>query len=235
MPPVVSLMQAVRYCERGASAEFWAEPLNSITNAAYVAAALGGWALVRSSRLSNPDRGWLICLIALAASIGAGSAAFHTAPSVLTKLGDVVPIGLFVVAALFVALTRVLSMSLPVALGWLALLGAVSMAISIGGAWIGCGDGSCLNGAPGYLPVLAALVMIAFAARRAKSASAPSLMLASGAFAAALTARTLDLAVCPLATVGAFAVTAHAFWHLSTALTACLVLRGLALGLRVTS
>ena len=127
MPPVVSLMQAVRYCERGSSAEFWAEPLNAITNAAYVAAALVGWALVRSSRLSNPDRGWLICLIALIASIGVGSAAFHTAPSVLTKLGDVVPIALFVVAALFVALTRVLSMSVPVAFGQLALLGAVSV------------------------------------------------------------------------------------------------------------
>ena len=235
MPPVVSLMQAVRYCERGSSAEFWAEPLNAITNAAYVAAALVGWALVRSSRLSNPDRGWLICLIALIASIGVGSAAFHTAPSVLTKLGDVVPIALFVVAALFVALTRVLSMSVPVAFGQLALLGAVSVVIARGGEWIGCVDGSCLNGAPGYLPVLAALVMTASAVWRAKSASAPSLMLASGAFAAALTARTLDLVACPLGTIGSIAITAHALWHLGTALTAYLVLRGLALGLRVTS
>ena len=51
------MIEAVRYCERGGSPDFWAEPLNAITNAGYLAAALGGLALVRSSRLSAADRG----------------------------------------------------------------------------------------------------------------------------------------------------------------------------------
>ncbi len=229
------MIEAVRYCERGGSPDFWAEPLNAITNAGYLAAALGGLVLVRSSRLSAADRGWLLGLVALAASIGAGSAAFHTAPSPLTKLADVVPIAVFVVAALYVALTRLLAYSIPLVFGLLALLGIVSAGIAFGANSIGCGDGSCLNGAPGYLPVLAALVLTALAVVRARSVSAPSLLLASMAFAAALTARTLDLAVCPLAAVGAFSVTAHSLWHLGTALAAYFVLRGLVLGLRVTS
>lgn len=229
------MIEAVRYCERGGSPDFWAEPLNAITNAGYLAAALGGLALVRSSRLSAADRGWLLGLVVLAASIGLGSAAFHTAPSPLTKLADVVPIALFVVAALYLALTRLLAIRIPLAFGLLALLGIVSAGIALGGTWIGCGDGSCLNGAPGYLPVLAALVLTAFAAVRVRSASALSLMMASLAFAAALTARTLDLAACPIAAVGAYSITAHALWHLGTALAAYFVLRGLVLGLRVTS
>lgn len=235
MPPLISLLQAVRYCERGAAPEFWAEPVNAITNAGYLAAALAGYALVRASRLANGDRRGLLALVALAASIGIGSAAFHTAPSPLTKLGDIIPIAFFVIAALYVALWRMLGLSGVSALCWLAALGAMIAMVAIGGKSFGCGDGTCLNGAPGYLPVLAALTATAFAARHKNSNAAPSLLLASLAFAAALAARTFDLAVCPLATAGGMTITAHAFWHLGTALVAYLVLRGLVAGLRVTS
>lgn len=235
MVPSIALVEAVRYCERGASLDFWAEPVNAISNGGFLATTLCGYALVRSSRLGDEDRASLMGLVVIAALIAIGSAAFHIRPSSWTKLADVVPIAVFVIEALYLALRRIIAKPLAASLGWLALLGVAVAATTAGARRLGCDDAACLNGAPGYLPVLAAMIAMALAAWRRRSAAAPALLLASLAFAAALTARTLDLALCPLASIGPVTITAHAFWHLGTALAAYLVLRGLTLGLRLTS
>lgn len=235
MVALVVIDEAVRYCERGAAPQFWAEPVNAATNAVFLLAALGGYTVVRASRLSSSDRRALIASTAVAVTVGVGSAAFHTAPSPLTKLADVVPIAVFVVGAVYLALHRLFGCSLAATLGWLGALGLASAAVAGGARTLGCDGATCLNGAPGYLPVLVAMTATALAAWCRRSAAAPSLALAGLVFALALTARTLDLAVCPLATLGPITLTAHAFWHLGTALAAYLVLRGLARGLTITS
>ena len=81
------------YCER-TTAAFWAEPVNALTNAAFLMAALIGW---RAARSTGRRDGPMILLIALTASIGVGSFLFHTVATRWAALADVVPISLFIV------------------------------------------------------------------------------------------------------------------------------------------
>lgn len=230
---MASLTATVRYCERGASPEFWAEPVNALTNAGFLIAAALGWRLLRNTPLQPGDRKSVAALTSVAAMIGIGSAAFHTAPSPVTKLADILPIGIFVATALVLALTRVLEQPRRQAFLWLSLLALAAGSAAAGAAALGCRDGACFNGALAYLPVLLALAATALAARRRASSAAAAFAAATAVFALALTARTLDHAACPLASIATLSVTAHAFWHLGTALTGYLVMRGLAVGLRV--
>lgn len=237
MTAIASLTAAVRYCERGASLAFWAEPVNAVTNAGFLVAAALGWHLLSRTPLSSADRAPMAVLVAIAATIGVGSAAFHTVPSTLTKLADVVPIAAFVALALYLALTRTVAVPVSKAFVSLIVLGGAAGGITAGAQAAGCGDGSCLNGAPAYVPVLLALAATSLAAHRRGSPSFKLFAAATATFALSLAARTLDHAACPLASVAMVSVTAHAFWHLGTAVTAYLVIRGLAAGLstRATS
>ena len=79
------------YCER-IDGSFWAEPLNAVTNAAFLVAALAGFWLWR--RQGGRDAVTLV-LIELVFAIGIGSFLFHTVPNRWTLLADVVPIQLF--------------------------------------------------------------------------------------------------------------------------------------------
>lgn len=76
------------YCER-MDASLWSEPINAITNAAFIIAAVFVWRL-----RSQPSRLFAI-LIAL---IGLGSFAFHTWANRLTAVMDVAAIGLYLIA-----------------------------------------------------------------------------------------------------------------------------------------
>ena len=79
------------YCER-LDSSFWAEPINALTNLVFIIAAWTIWKHGhRLGKLSNPI--WV--LIGLMVSIGIGSFLFHTYPTDLTKLLDILPILLF--------------------------------------------------------------------------------------------------------------------------------------------
>ncbi|MEM9127298.1 MAG: ceramidase domain-containing protein, partial [Pseudomonadota bacterium] len=78
------------YCER-LDAGFWAEPINALTNIAFLlAAAVMAW---RTRRLQSP-----LCtaLVVVLAAIGVGSFLFHTFATVWSAMTDVVPIVGFV-------------------------------------------------------------------------------------------------------------------------------------------
>ncbi|MEI9902334.1 MAG: ceramidase domain-containing protein [Hyphomicrobium sp.] len=93
------------YCERGGDPGFWAEPLNAISNGAFVLAGLvAGWQLARSQRSDTAWFEWL--LIALSIAIGVGSFMFHTYATVWAIPFDTVPISLFMLAYLGYALRR---------------------------------------------------------------------------------------------------------------------------------
>ena len=67
------------YCERAGSADQWAEPLNALTNLAFLVAAVAvGWRLQRTPGLSWRN-GWdLWLLTGLLAAIGIGSGLWHS-------------------------------------------------------------------------------------------------------------------------------------------------------------
>ena len=99
------------YCERGLDPSFWAEPVNAITNAAFIIAAIlatRGW-LQRPAGERGAVEGVLILLIY---AMGIGSFLFHTYATGWAAIADVAPIGIFMVSYLGFALRRYIG------LGW---------------------------------------------------------------------------------------------------------------------
>jgi hypothetical protein len=64
----------ILHCERG-DLSLWAEPLNTLSNQAFLVAALLALAAYRRSGLCDP---WLLALIELTLAIFIGSTAFHS-------------------------------------------------------------------------------------------------------------------------------------------------------------
>lgn len=82
--------QVNNYCERTGFG-FWSEPVNALTNIAFLIAAIWLWRRARGYPLAQ-----LLCVILFA--IGIGSFLFHTFATRWAGLADTVPIGLFILA-----------------------------------------------------------------------------------------------------------------------------------------
>ncbi|TCR62172.1 ceramidase domain-containing protein [Bosea sp. BK604] len=201
------------YCER-VSADFWAEPLNALTNGAFILAALAGLALLlRSGRRDWPAA----LLVALVFIIGIGSFLFHTMPQRWTLLADVIPIQLFAFSYFGLALWRFLGLGPAISvLGTLAFL-AASFALSAGLAPL---LPAAARGSAGYASFVLALFGVAIALWRKDESSARLIGLAGLVFAVSLTLRALDGALCQALPFGT-----HFLWHLLNASVLYLLLR----------
>ncbi len=83
------------YCER-TDFSYWSEPLNAITNLAFIIAAIIMW-----RRSAGLPAARFLCVILFC--IGVGSYLFHTHATQWAALADVAPIGLFILNYLFLA------------------------------------------------------------------------------------------------------------------------------------
>ncbi len=97
------------YCER-TDFSYWSEPLNAVTNAAFIVAALIMW-----RRTGGLPAARLLCVILFC--IGIGSYLFHTHATQWAALADVAPIGIFILAYLFLANRDIVGMPWWAALG----------------------------------------------------------------------------------------------------------------------
>jgi len=186
------------YCER-LGPEFWAEPVNAVTNASFlIAAGIMAWRL-RGQRL---PLAW--ALVWVLAAIGVGSFLFHTFANRVTALMDVTPILGFILIYVFAA-TRDFLGARPWIAG-LAVLGFFPYAaatVPLFGLIPGLGSSA------GYAPVaLLILIYAALLARRAP-ATARGLALGAGILVLSLTFRTLDAPLC-----AAFPTGTHFLWHI---------------------
>lgn len=210
--------QIFAYCERGLSPAFWAEPLNAISNAAFIIAALlalMSWQRWRHDLSGRPRRtGAELLLILVVLVIGIGSFLFHTYATRWAVVADVVPITIFMLVYLGYVLRRFLN------LGWIVTLAAILLfAMTLRYAdMVRCGAGPCLNGSVGYLPALAVLLGIG-TWLGARSHPATRYILGSAAiFAVSLTFRTLDNAICPqTALFAGRRLGTHFLWHMLNA------------------
>jgi len=189
------------YCER-IDATFWSEPLNALTNAAFIIAALA--ATIRYRRADLRDT-YLVFLISIVALIGAGSFAFHTLATRGAVLLDVVPITVFVYGYLLLALRRFFDLkTISAVLALAAFLGA-SAALSA------LTPRNFLNGSSDYLPPLAALYVVGVLAPH--DGAQRGVLMAALIFTVSLFFRTIDSAVC-----GAFPLGTHFVWHVLNAI-----------------
>jgi hypothetical protein len=202
------------YCERLGPA-FWAEPVNAVTNLAFIVAAVMGWRVF--ARRGGDDLA-ILWLVVVVTAVGIGSFLFHTVATVWAAFADVLPITIFILSYLALVLRR--GFGLP---WWAALALTVAFlpASTAAEAAVDAVAGDALGGSEGYLPALAALLVCGFWLRRRGHALGPPLLAGAGLFAVSLTFRTLDMPLCP-----AFPLGTHFLWHL---------LNGLLLGWLIVS
>jgi hypothetical protein len=219
------------YCERGGDPAFWAEPLNAISNGAFVLAGLiAAWQLARSPRSDWALWEWL--MIALAICIGIGSFMFHTYATVWAIPFDVIPISLFMLAYLGYALRRFAGA--PWILVIVALIGFYFSVKYMQG--VPCsnellpmtrGAGKrCFNGTLGYTPAFAALVLVGMWLLIARHPAAKYILAGATIFLAAMTFRTVDLEVCRWAVRAGRGVGTHFLWHTFNGLLLYVLLLG---------
>ncbi|WP_407524013.1 hypothetical protein [Methylobacterium oryzisoli] len=200
------------YCERTGTG-FWDEPLNALSNGAFlIAAAL---LLAQERRAMAPDP-VARALAGLVGVIGIGSFLFHTLAVRWAELADVLPIALFIHAYFFVALHRLLGFRAGVALGLtLAFAGAAAGFEPALSALAGRPLGPPTNDSIAYAPAFLALLGIGAVLRAgtpAQGRAGTALFGIAGLFLVSLTARTLDPVLCPVLPTGT-----HLVWHLLNA------------------
>jgi hypothetical protein len=204
------------YCERSVAGP-WAEPLNLVTNVAFLVAA--GWLAVRLRRDGEGVRtAWdLWALAALIGLIGIGSGLWHLTADGWAALTDVIPIALFINLFLVGFLSRVAGMT---------LLGVFAAWLAFQASSLGLGlllPPTAGHGSAAYLPAYAWLLLLTgYAAYRGLPATG-HMLTAAVLFAVSLTARALDQPAC-----AAWPAGTHFLWHLFNAE----VLRRLVLALR---
>ncbi|PPD26096.1 MAG: hypothetical protein CTY20_14950 [Hyphomicrobium sp.] len=224
--------QIFRYCERGLDPSFWAEPLNALSNAGFMVAALtAGLSLARrpNDLAARPAR--LECaLVAIVFAIGVGSFLFHTYATRWASVADTAPIGIFMLAYFAYAMRRFLGF------GWLAtalLTGGFILSLRYAGD-VPCvpgllpvtraGGHPCFNGSLGYLPALAAVLGIG-AILIVRGRPAGAYVLGAGlVFTVSFAFRTVDFEVCAMTSLLGKVRGTHALWHLLNALTLYLLL-----------
>jgi len=184
------------YCERLAPG-FWAEPLNAVTNLAFLIAAAVMWR--RSAGL-----GRVMCVVL--AVIGVGSWLFHTHANRLTGVLDVTPILAFILLYVFAASRDMLELK-----GWqagLCVVAFVPYAAATVPLW---GMVPGLGSSAGYAPVPVLILFYAWL-MRGQPATARGLAIGAGILIVSLTFRTLDEPLCAALPTGT-----HFIWHLLNA------------------
>ena len=188
------------YCER-VDPSFWAEPINAITNLAFIIAAIIAWLCWRARGGGDLPS---LALITVTFIVGAGSFAFHTLATRGAVLLDVIPIAVFIYGYFLLALRRYLKLSL--------LVSIVILALFIGGSQYleGLLPRGFLNGSGGYLPALAAMLVIGGLTCRQRAGRL--ILTAAGLFTVSLFFRAIDQSVC-----AAFPLGTHFLWHMLNA------------------
>lgn len=183
------------YCERAGDPTLWAEPLNAVTNAFFLLAALACG--VTLSRLrAGKSLVDLYVLTAVLCAIGLGSAAWHLHPNGMTVLMDVIPITLFMNVYLISAMRRLLAFSWQKTAAYWGIYLVVSVIAQRTlppDLW---------NGTVMYMPTYVTLAVLAFASRNI------ALWEMLGLWTLSLGFRTADFSVCPHFPYGT-----HFLWH----------------------
>lgn len=208
------------YCERGVDPGFWAEPLNAVSNAAFLLAAgmaLSRWWAIRERRGGTAE----LALIALAAVIGIGSFLFHTLATRWAAIADTAPIGAFMLAYLVYALAVLARLPWV----WTASLAGVFITTLWGAALVRCYGSTCFNGSLGYAPALLALGLVGAWLWSVEQPAGTTLLTGTAVFAVSLVCRTLDRSACGATTLAGAPIGTHFLWHLLNAALLYILLR----------
>lgn len=190
------------YCER-IDPSFWEEPVNAVTNAAFLIAAFVLWRRVKGRGLPLAT-----ALVAILAIIGVGSFLFHTFATRWASLADVLPILLYILVYIFVANRAYWGMKPWTSLGvtllffpYAAIMVPLFVRLGISG------------GSAGYAPVPLLILIYAFLLRRRLPLVSKGLAAGAGILILSLVFRTSDIPGCI-----DFPIGTHFMWHVLNAI-----------------
>ncbi|MCH9765801.1 MAG: ceramidase domain-containing protein [Alphaproteobacteria bacterium] len=221
--------QIFRYCERGSDPEFWAEPVNALTNTGFILVGILAAGSYAQKPLAHRDQRDAV-LIALVFTIGLGSFLFHTFATRWASAADVGPIGLFMLAYFAYALRKfvelswlVVGLSVAAFIGALHLFGEMSCQPSFMPVSNALGV-PCLNGTAGYIPALLAMLVVGFVLRMKGHPAWRYLVGAGCIFSLSMAFRTLDFEICDGSALLGARIGTHFVWHLLNAIVLYLLL-----------
>ena len=189
------------YCER-TSPEFWAEPINAVTNAAFLVAA--GICFVMARRADRLD-GAVIWLIALMSIIGIGSFLFHTFATVWAAIADTAPIMIFILTYFTISMRYFGGLSWPFSIS----LTINFILVLVGLSWVlNTLLRDVIGGSVSYLPALMALLAVGLWLHLRGHPAGVWLMVVAVIFGASLTSRAIDEPLCDSIPHGT-----HWLWH----------------------
>jgi hypothetical protein len=183
------------YCER-LSPTLWAEPVNAVTNLAFIIAAVIMWRRAGGVPSARVLAGILML-------IGIGSFLFHTHATVWAALMDVVPIAVFVLTYLYLVNRWVLETGRAVAIVLTALFVPFAAIVTLGVSEV-----PFLRVSGSYWAVPLALVIYGMGLRRRYPDLVRGFWIGAAILVLSICLRSLDMAVCP-----GFPVGTHFAWH----------------------
>ncbi|MBT8425954.1 MAG: ceramidase [Silicimonas sp.] len=185
------------YCER-TDASYWSEPVNAVTNAAFLIAAIIMW-----RRTFGAGR----ILAAILFVIGIGSWLFHTHATAWAATADTVPILVFVLVYIFLANRDFWGWPL-----WVAGLGALAYMPYSAALMPVFGSLPFFEKSSFYWPLPVLIFVYALLLSSRAPVLARNLAIGAAILCVSLTARSLDDTLCT-----AFPVGSHWLWHILNA------------------
>jgi len=198
------------YCER-LDASLFSEPLNAISNGAFLIAA---FVLFMRYRAVGRRDFEVLALIALVAVVGLGSLAFHTFANGLSMMADVMPTAVLVVTYIWVAFRRLLLWRGRSALGAIALFFVAAFIVGM------VPQAYAFNGSIAYLPCFGVLLFLWAQLAAKQHVEAITLKKAVLVFMASLTFRSVDMQWCAVFPLGT-----HFLWHCFNGILLTLLVR----------
>jgi hypothetical protein len=186
------------YCER-TDFTYWAEPLNALSNGAFLIAALVMWARLRPAPVPG---GRPLCLILFA--IGIGSYLWHTHATAWAVALDSGSIAVFILTYLYLANRAFWGWPVrAAALGTAAFLPYAAATVPVFQAL------PFFTVSAGYWPVALLIALYGVALARRAPATARGLWIGAGLLTLSLTFRSVDEPLCASLPMGT-----HFLWHL---------------------
>ena len=188
------------YCER-LDVDIWAEPINAVTNIAFILAAIIMWL-----RCKNLVEGKILSFLLF--SIGCGSFLFHTYAQTWAALLDVTAILIFILTYIFVANRRFLVWSKMVSLiGVILFFPYQLLLVSI------LSNIQFFGSSVQYIPVAILIFIYSGLLRKSEPNLSRGLFIGAAILCFSIISRAADEPLCSILSVGT-----HFVWHILNAI-----------------
>ena len=188
------------YCER-LDIGIWAEPINAVTNAAFILAAIFMWL-----RCKNLVEGRILSFILF--SIGCGSFLFHTFAQTWAAILDVTAILIFILAYIFFANRRFLAWSKMVSLIGVILFFPYQLLLASILSNI-----QFFSSSVQYISVAILICIYSSLLRKSEPNLSRGLFIGAAILCLSIFSRTVDEPLCSILSVGT-----HFVWHILNAI-----------------